>query len=345
MKKIAIALTLIIAAVPCAASAKTSDEIIAALYAALGGTVTSTSQSSTTTVPLIAPIVTQAPVVPSPVIPAQPVLTSAQLFSVDGGPGETDSQIAGLQALLASLMSQFTTLAARVAPGAPTASSSTVATSTVQEQAPAPTKKFLRDLTIGSKGDDVKQLQQLLIARGFLYGEVTGYFGILTKTALLAFQTDQGLPSVGTVGPRTRALLNSIPLEGFSGIAHTVQSLLPQVAPFTASSTSLSMTASSTSGTSTAPTGSSTPLYWGPPVSVSMSILPPEAPIGGSVAVTWLSQNADTCVASDGWDGSKPTIGAARIEPLQFSLNLVLTCTGEGGVASTSALVVVGGEQ
>lgn len=338
MKKIALVCTVLIACIPVVVSAQSSDDVIAALYAALGGNTSHTATTSAIAPPPVAPA---QPTIPVPPDPTNQVLNVFQLFSVDSNSSETDAKVAGLKALLASLVSQFATLASRVAPGMPSAST-TVATTTPPTSPPAPKKVFLRDLTIGATGEDVKQLQQLLISRGFLYGEVTGYFGILTKTAVLAFQADQGLPSVGSIGPRTRALLNSISPEDFTAVMNVVQSFAPPAVPFTASSTSITVHASSTSGTTTVETSSSTPII-APPVTVSVSVLPQEAPIGGSVAVTWLSQNADSCTASDGWDGAKPTIGAARIEPLQFSLNLVLTCTGAGGVASTSALVLVGG--
>src|SRR5438552_3394844 len=48
---------------------------------------------------------------------------------------------------------------------------------------------FSRDLTVGSKGDDVSALQQLLISNGFLnIAAPTGYFGGLTKAALVKWQ-------------------------------------------------------------------------------------------------------------------------------------------------------------
>jgi hypothetical protein len=74
---------------------------------------------------------------------------------------------------------------------------------------------------------------------------------------------------------------------------------------------------------------------------VSLSLLPARVGIGGSVSLTWLTQNATSCEGSDGWSGPKPTLGAAVVEPLSFSLTFVLTCRGPQGVASTSATVTV----
>lgn len=347
----ALGIIMLITCAPFAVSAS-SEDLIAQLYASLNTKVTSSPLGSGSTTPVVVATGTTAqsaqsaqPVVPplgSPTTAVPPpssdqILMPSHLFNVEGNAPKADPHIDTMKSLLAALVAQYALLSSKAA----TTSAST--TSAASSTPPEPKKLFLRNLDIGARGEDVKRLQNILLARGFLFGDITGYFGILTKTAMLAFQADQGLPSVGNVGPRTRALLNTLPpvVPG-----ETPQPIFaPPAKPLTAFSTS-STNASSTAGTSTAQTGSSTPeTVWGPPVSISMSILPPEAPIGGSVAITWLSQNADTCVASDGWDGSKPTIGAARIEPLQFSLNLVLTCTGAGGIASTSALVVVGGEQ
>lgn len=68
-----------------------------------------------------------------------------------------------------------------------------------------------RDLTIGSAGPDVIELQTWLIARGFDIPAVSsgiipkGYFGIQTQTALAAYQRSVGLPAYGYLGAQTRA--------------------------------------------------------------------------------------------------------------------------------------------
>ena len=63
-----------------------------------------------------------------------------------------------------------------------------------------------RDLSIGSKGDDVGQLQKFLINQG-VYPEarISGYFGPLTKNAVIRFQKKYEIfPQIGYVGPKTR---------------------------------------------------------------------------------------------------------------------------------------------
>lgn len=334
-------------ALPAAAFAQSSEDILMEMYKALNGPSTveikvATSTASTTARAIPTTVAPVAPKAFSTAVPEPrdvPLLAPGYLFSVDGNAPALDPNIESLKAVLAQLTMQYSSLA--------TGASLRASTSTATTTAPVvpPKKNFTRDLVLGSRGDEVRQLQVILIARGFLFGEATGYFGILTKTAVIAFQTDNGLPPVGNVGPRTRAVLNDMP----QGPGEAAPQLIigPPARPLTASSTSVRFNTGTSTGTSSPETGTSTPLFdsFYPPVSVSMSILPQEAPVGGSVALTWLSQNATSCTASDGWDGVRPTLGAARIEPLQFSLNFVITCQGPGGIASTSALVVVGGEQ
>jgi len=75
---------------------------------------------------------------------------------------------------------------------------------------------FSRNLTLGSIGEDVRQLQILLNSLGFLVassgpgspGNETAYFGSLTQQALARFQAANGIsPAVGYFGPITRAFI------------------------------------------------------------------------------------------------------------------------------------------
>lgn len=69
-----------------------------------------------------------------------------------------------------------------------------------------------RPLSVGSRGSDVEWLQRMLSFDISLYPAqlVTGYFGRLTEGAVRLLQERIGLESVGIVGPRTRAFLNSV---------------------------------------------------------------------------------------------------------------------------------------
>lgn len=71
---------------------------------------------------------------------------------------------------------------------------------------------FTKYLTVGYKSTEVKMLQAKLRELGyFTYPTNTGFFGSLTKAAVVKFQKANGLkPYPGYVGPGTRAALNNI---------------------------------------------------------------------------------------------------------------------------------------
>lgn len=79
---------------------------------------------------------------------------------------------------------------------------------------------FSRDLFFGIQHPDVKALQQFfnrdprtqLATKGpGSPGQETEYFGTLTRTAAIKFQTMKGIkPNVGYVGPVTRAIINTL---------------------------------------------------------------------------------------------------------------------------------------
>lgn len=79
--------------------------------------------------------------------------------------------------------------------------------------------KFSRNLMVGSRGVDVTALQQILISGGFLEGDATGFFGQMTKVAVIKFQNEYsaevlapaGLTTgTGFVGVTTRIMLNTM---------------------------------------------------------------------------------------------------------------------------------------
>lgn len=61
----------------------------------------------------------------------------------------------------------------------------------------------------GMESSEVKQLQERLIALGYLTGKATGYYGTATKAAVKDFQTKNSLSVDGKAGPVTQALLYS----------------------------------------------------------------------------------------------------------------------------------------
>ncbi|MFH1292316.1 MAG: peptidoglycan-binding domain-containing protein, partial [bacterium] len=70
---------------------------------------------------------------------------------------------------------------------------------------------FTRYLYIDDSGEEVKQLQLKLKELGyFTYPTATGYFGLVTKEAVIKFQKAKNLvPYPGWVGPQTRKALNA----------------------------------------------------------------------------------------------------------------------------------------
>lgn len=67
-----------------------------------------------------------------------------------------------------------------------------------------------RYLSVGSTGSDVSTLQSFLARDTTIYpqGLVTGYFGPLTRSAVMNFQARNGISQVGQVGPITLAEIN-----------------------------------------------------------------------------------------------------------------------------------------
>lgn len=82
----------------------------------------------------------------------------------------------------------------------------------------AATFNFTNDLSIGTRGDDVTELQNRLTQEGVYSGPVTGYFGPLTSAGVKAYQAKYGISKVGVVGPLTRAQLNGSQVAGVSTV-------------------------------------------------------------------------------------------------------------------------------
>jgi peptidoglycan hydrolase-like protein with peptidoglycan-binding domain len=75
---------------------------------------------------------------------------------------------------------------------------------------------FARDLTLGSSGGDVTELQNFLIKQGFpISAGATGYFGAQTKAALASYQAAHGIvPAAGYFGPVTRGKVAVVDTNG-----------------------------------------------------------------------------------------------------------------------------------
>ncbi len=75
----------------------------------------------------------------------------------------------------------------------------------VQEQTDEDTAAVFSNL--GSRGEEVRQIQTRLKELGYLQGKVDGIYGNQTKAAVTAFQRDYGLAPDGIAGEKTLAAL------------------------------------------------------------------------------------------------------------------------------------------
>ena len=101
----------------------------------------------------------------------------------------------------------------------PTQTVTTTAAATAKTAtATSTTYEFKRTLSVGSVGEDVRQLQKYLNDHGFVIalkgagskGHETDTFGTKTKMLLLAFQKKHGIKGAnGVLGPATMKYLNS----------------------------------------------------------------------------------------------------------------------------------------
>lgn len=127
-----------------------------------------------------------------------------------------------LQAQITALLAQIQALQAQL--------------TSASGQAAVASYSFTQDLTLGSKGDDVKALQQFLNAKGYAVastgvgsaGNETTYFGSLTKAALAKYQAAVGItPSVGYFGPKTRAYVASIAAAPITPVTPDIVPVVP----------------------------------------------------------------------------------------------------------------------
>ncbi|MEN9621680.1 MAG: trimeric autotransporter adhesin [Candidatus Parcubacteria bacterium] len=100
----------------------------------------------------------------------------------------------------AQTMSYADLIKAFVAAGIISADKAAMATALVSSTA---STSFSKDLTVGSSGSEVSALQAAIGVT-----PATGYFGSVTKSAVMKFQASKGISATGFVGPLTRAALN-----------------------------------------------------------------------------------------------------------------------------------------
>ena len=114
-------------------------------------------------------------------------------------PAANAATAADMQAQISALMAQINALNTQLAASKGTTSETSSYT-------------FTRNLTVGSRGADVKALQEILIADGYLkITTPTTYFGAATKAALAKWQAANGVkPALGYFGAITRAAVNAL---------------------------------------------------------------------------------------------------------------------------------------
>lgn len=90
-----------------------------------------------------------------------------------------------------------------------------------------------RELQLGMSGSDVSSLQTFLAKDKTIYpkGQVTGYFGTATKSAVINFQKKNGISAIGRVGPATLKVLNKQMGNVASSSANSAPLNNPVVAP------------------------------------------------------------------------------------------------------------------
>ncbi len=162
----------------------------------------------------------------------------------------TDAQISSIISLLQSFGADSSTIAnvsASLHGTAVTSSSSSMTTTTTGSSSCS----FTRDLTVGSKGADVTCLQNALIAAGDMTGTATGYFGAITKAAVMKWQTSASVtPAAGYFGAKSRAAFGS-------SSSSTTTTTTTGGTTTTTTGTGLTVAAGSQPGNSLAPQGTS----------------------------------------------------------------------------------------
>lgn len=109
--------------------------------------------------------------------------------------------------------------------GGGSSSKTTETTSVVKDTKPAvviptinniPNFKFINLIKFGSKGNEVKELQNYLIKNGYLVGIADGFFGSMTLSAVKKFQDANKLISDGLIDLEERTILNNASISNIS---------------------------------------------------------------------------------------------------------------------------------
>lgn len=93
---------------------------------------------------------------------------------------------------------------------------------------------FKRQLAMGSKGEDVKVVQQILKDANFLSGKVDGIYGPITKSAVMKYQAENSITTTGVVGSDTLEKIKLTPwqkmcplINSTYGVSYSCSSVAP----------------------------------------------------------------------------------------------------------------------
>lgn len=114
--------------------------------------------------------------------------------------------VADLQAQVRDLLAKIAVMQGQTAPSLSVGATLTNDTSSTLK-APNICGILNRNLAAGTRGEDVRGLQQFLTDEGYLSASATGYFGPATAQAVARWQSKEGVPNVGAVGPLTREII------------------------------------------------------------------------------------------------------------------------------------------
>src|SRR3989344_4829755 len=172
------------------------------------------------------------------------------------------------------------------------------------------------DLSLGNRGENVRELQKFLAGDAAIYPEgiISGYFGLLTKEAVIRFQKRENItPALGYVGPKTRRRVSELsagtvktPGGGIADLMAKLEDLRRQLAE-------LQNQASVATSTPPVPSDSTPPQFIEGPNSV-VSEPDLNSPFGISAPVK----------AAISWKTNEPSV------PVSFSCNPTLAVFGLG---------------
>ncbi|MDO8565387.1 MAG: peptidoglycan-binding protein [bacterium] len=131
-------------------------------------------------------------------------ILALSLIVAFGTPAVAQTTATELQAKIAILMAQIAALQAQIQALPPQTTTTSISPKTSTSCA------FYRDLTVGTRGEDISCLQNKLISEGYLEaGNNSGYFGMFTKAAVAKWQVNRGVNATGYFGTLSRGQFNT----------------------------------------------------------------------------------------------------------------------------------------